>query len=40
MQVDCMIGKRPLPESWNVGEGVKKELTIGKVAEVSHLGID
>lgn len=40
MQVDCLLPKRQLPVELNAGEAHRKELTIGKIAEVSQLGFD
>ena len=40
MQVDCMIPKKQLPTEINLNDGFKRELTIGKIAEVCQLGFD
>ena len=40
MQVDCMLQKRQLPSEIVLSEGIKKELTVGKIAEVCQLGFD
>jgi hypothetical protein len=40
MQVDCMLPKRSLPPEINVAEGIRKELSVGKIAEVCQLAYD
>lgn len=38
MQMDCMLPRKPV--DWNASEVFRKELTVGKIAEVCQLGID
>lgn len=35
MQVDCMLPKKHLPADWNMADSFKRDLSIGKIAEVS-----